>query len=142
MCRLPRTPRLSHFLRSAMPQQPCNVPIAPQCPFLSIYYVIVVVDGGARPPPLAASTAAIPSLVSAATSSTSGRRASFAPCTSATTASRASSSERISSRCRRTSSCSRAFCDCVVWRRALSCDWCAVREGVMWAARMADGGRR
>jgi hypothetical protein len=24
----------------------------------------------------------------------------------------------------------------------LSCDWCAVREGVMWAASMADGGRR
>lgn len=63
-----------------------------------------------------------PHLPSLTTSSITSPRASFAPLTSPTTPSSLSSRLSISSRCRRTSSCSSAFCDCVVCSRALSCD--------------------
>lgn len=87
-------------------------------------------------------TAASPSRASAAMSCTTSASASLAPWTSATTLSRRSSREAISARWLCTRSKSRAFWDCVVWRRALSCDWCETRDGCRCAARMDCGGRR
>lgn len=83
-----------------------------------------------------------PSIASLTTSPTTSPSASFAPFTSATTPSSLRNNVSISSLCLCTSSKSSAFCDCVVWRRALSCDWCAIREGVRCAERIVVGGWR
>lgn len=83
-----------------------------------------------------------PSMASLASCATTSPMTSFAPRTSAAAPSRRSSRASISSRWRRTSSCSSAFCACVVCRRALSCDVCCVRAGRRWAARIRSGGRR
>ena len=90
---------------------------------------------------LTPSTAALPSRASAASCSTRPASAALAPRTSPAAASSLPTSSSISSRCRRTLSYRREFCDCVVCRRALSWERWDASAGVRWPARMRSGGR-